>query len=73
MPPLPSPPPRERDPTILTRLRNSRKYPTHDGRTKNTSLLLILLSSTISKTMLWQPSIVSIARTWNFVNTLLCI
>ena len=40
---------------------------------KNTSLLLILLSSTISKTMLWQPAIVSIAWTWNFVNTLLCI
>ena len=45
------PPPR--DPSLLTRLRNPRKYPTPDGRTKkNTSLLLILLSSTISKTML---------------------
>jgi len=40
---------------------------------KNTSLLLILLSNTISKTMLWQSAIVSIARTLNFVNTLLCI
>jgi len=45
---LPSP----RDPALLTRLHNPRKYPTPDGRTKNTSLLLILLSSTISKTML---------------------
>ena len=45
------PPPRE--PNLLTRLRNPRKYATPDGRTKNTSLLLIiLLSGTISKTML---------------------
>ena len=61
--------PAPRDPTLLTRLRNHRKYPTPDGKTKNTSILLILLSSTISKTMLRQSAIVSIARTWNFVNT----
>jgi len=65
--------PPARDPTLLTRLRNPRKYPTPDRRTKNTSLLLILLSSTVSKTMLWQSAIVSIARTWNFVNTLFCM